>query len=312
MRPNHEAAPARRHPLTIHCAYDALRLSFAAAWNPQIRKGFRFTIGWFDWCGVGKGDGDAQRTSSPWQKSRGPRSRELRPRARRAEERDAGHLRRGATTLPGASPGCPKGCGGGRPHAASRLLTDEPASPASPLLAVGLPPLATRPAGLLPRAESRARPLASPQAALMATVTSAPRPASGRAPRDPVLPACPHVVRRGAAQSDVPSAVALVVHVVVHRTRRIIVQLPVRRPLLTERVTALDDGTSAESDTRSPIHGMAYLGDRYSKIVGGSSHTVHATRTEDSLREGNIARLGRATGHCRYTRLCCKRATVLQ
>ena len=62
MRPNHEAAPARRHPLTIHCAYDALRLSFATACNPRIRKGFRFTIGWFDWCGVGKGDGDAQRT----------------------------------------------------------------------------------------------------------------------------------------------------------------------------------------------------------------------------------------------------------
>ena len=48
MRPDHEAAPARRHPLTIHCAYDALLLSFATAWNPQIRQRFRFTIGWFD------------------------------------------------------------------------------------------------------------------------------------------------------------------------------------------------------------------------------------------------------------------------
>jgi hypothetical protein len=55
MCPDHEAAPARRDPLTIHCAYDALGLSFPTGWSPQIRQGFRFTIGWFGWSGVGKG-----------------------------------------------------------------------------------------------------------------------------------------------------------------------------------------------------------------------------------------------------------------
>ena len=31
VRADHETAPVRRHPLTIHCAYDALLLSFATA-----------------------------------------------------------------------------------------------------------------------------------------------------------------------------------------------------------------------------------------------------------------------------------------
>ena len=64
MRQNHAKPAPCRQPLTFYCPYDALRLSFAAVRNPRIRKGFHFTIGWFDWCGVGKGDGDAHATSS--------------------------------------------------------------------------------------------------------------------------------------------------------------------------------------------------------------------------------------------------------